>query len=338
MKYSDRSNYLVPQFKKETKQDMHKKDSDLDQTQIKNQKLKELAKNYEFIENELFKHKKSKISSSSSPLRMDSKIPDQNQSDLSLGEVDKTSSYQYHLVQMQNLQKKAKEMLEKEFLAKMKKIDEVPVLNEKFLRKKRQEHVESKIPMYVLMSSVRKDKKLPPRFVNQSLSSGEVMPIYVLGDPSPRYDPLVKVEQHIPSQSLQYEYRDSVDATAHSYHDEGGSLLYYKIYKSSKKPKVYESFTPEPSNSLVEPPATKNLRPITPTGMPYAWMFRELEPDKKKINPKRKWVSQRMNEYYKLRVKKDFLPKIDANKSLEIELNKEKKNFRMRSFPRVRLV
>ena len=239
---------------------------------------------------------------------------------------------------MQELQKKAKEILDREKLASMKTIPEVPVLNEKLLRKKRLEHVELKIPVFVPLSTIRKEKHMPPNYINQVLPNGEVMPIYVVGDPTPRYDPLIKMQHPVPTKNYNREYRESVDATAHSHHDEIDSVFYYKLFKNAKYKKEHESLTPDLKKDLIEPPTGKKLRPTTPTGIPYVWMFRELEYENKKVVPKRKWVSERMNKYYKQRVKKDFLPKIDPNKSLELELNKEKQNFPLKSFNKVKFL
>ena len=301
-------------------------------------KLQDLQRNYDYLQKELFSNKNSP-STSIKPL---GKAAQEAYDTLhsSLNQSEKSSALHSHLEHLQYLQLRAKQILDKERIAKLSAIPEAPVLNEKMLRKKRQEPVELKIPVYVPLSSIRKEKHLPPTMVNQVLSSGEIMPVYVVGDPTPRYDPLVKINQVIPSESCNKQYRDSVDATAHSNHDLSvDSVFYYRIFKNVKGKKVNESFTPEPIKDLTEAKLDRNARPFTPSGMPYVWMFRELEYDqKKKAIPKRQWVSDRMSKYYEDRVKKDFIPKVSHNKSLELKLNRERQNFHLKQFERVKFL
>ena len=306
-------------------------------------KLQELQRNYDYLQRELLIHTNS-IKHPKSPVKYPILPPplDSSYTIHSSLPSDKATLSQYkvnHLSQIQSLQNRAKLILEKERIANLHRLSEVPALTEKILKKKRQERVELSIPVYVPLSSIRKEKHLPPTVVNQILSSGEVMPVYMVGNPTPTYDPMVKIQQTIPNSNFNRQYRDSVDATAHSNQNASmDSVFYYKILKNSKNKNVNSGFTPEPNRDLTEAQLGRNLRPMTPTGLPHAWMFRELEYDSNKIEPKRKWVGERMSKYYEQRVKKDFLPKIDANKSLEIKLNKEKKKFYNRAFEKVKFL
>lgn len=299
-------------------------------------KLQDLQRNYDYLQRELIQHTNSIRAQTKVPLRPMKSLLD---STPSMSISDRSSVLQSHVSHMQYLQNRAKLILQKEKIARLATILERPILTEKLLKEKRKEKVDLKFPVFVPLSTIRKEKHLPPRVVNQKLSSGEVMPVYMVGTPTPRYDPMVRIEQSIPIQNRCNEYRDSVDATAHTNHNISmDSVFYYKIFKNPKGKKSITSSTPDPVKTLTEAQLGKSPRPLTPTGMPNVWMFRELEYDKKNIKPKRKWVADRMQKYSEVRVKKDFLPKIDPNKSLELRLNQEKQNHQIKSFDRVKFL
>ena len=296
-------------------------------------KLEQLQESYEFLQREL---KARKQTSSNSPAKLPSKTPDLSQS-FPNSLSDSLTGLKQHLGQMQLLQKRAKEILDKERLANLASISESPVLTEKALRKKRLERVDMKIPVYVPLKSIRKERNLPPAMVNTVLPNGEVMPVYMVGDPSPMYNPMVRVNQSIPNQSNREGYKDSVDATAHSKQNVSvDSVFYYRIYKKEKNKPYFEDKNQEPENELTEPPPQKQFRPVTPTDNPHAWHFRELEKNFEKPKPKRKWVKDRMDLYSEKQVKQNFLPKIDPNKSLELIMLKERAS-PLRSFNKVKI-
>ena len=234
---------------------------DSDEKLSRIQRLQELQRNYDILQLELL-NRSPQISVPSK--KAPSKSPDIIDSfTVSNGNSDKISSIQPHLDQMQLLQQRAKKILEKERLASMATVPEEPILNEKLLRKKRQERVHLKIPTYVTSSSIRKEKKLMPNLVNRVLPNGEVMPVYVVGDPIPAYDPLVKVYSLIQNQNAGFGYRDSVDATGHSQQNSSiDSVFYYRVLKKQRKNAKMENFTPEPCGNLTEMPKTKEQRPL----------------------------------------------------------------------------
>jgi len=295
-------------------------------------KLEQLQDSYEFLQKELKSRRESpnrSVKKSSRPEIAQSFPNHQNES---------LEGLKYHLNQMQILQKRAKEILTKERLANLGGIPESSSLTEKALKRKRLEKVEMSIPVYVPLKSIRKEKKYPPATFNTVLSNGEVMPVYMVGDPTPRYNPLVRVNQTIPNQSNLSNHRDSLDATAHTKKNVSiDSVFYYRIYKNGKGKSRNEEKFNEPESELMEPPKQREMRPLTPTDLPYTWNFRELEHRVEKAKPKRKWVKDRMDQYSENQVKKNFLPKIDQNKSFESLMHKERTS-QFKSFKRVKIL
>lgn len=295
-------------------------------------KLEQLQESYEFLQKELKNRKESpsRTIKKTPASELTKSFPNSNNESL--------EGLKQHLNQMQLLQKRAKEILMKERLANLASIAESSSLTEKALKKKRLEKVEMSIPVYVPLKSIRKEKNYPPATFNTVLSNGEVMPVYMVGDPTPRYNPLVRVNQTIPNQSNIGNYRDSLDATAHTKKNVSiDSVFYYRIYKKNKgKTKIEEKIN-EPESELMEPPKQKEFRAATPTDSPFAWNFRELEHKVEKVKPKRKWVKDRMDQYSENQVKKHFLPKIDQNKSFESLMQKERAS-PLKSFKRVKIL
>lgn len=334
---------LIEQTKKEIMQEARDKVSvrynqqyslspDLPKSNSRLSKLEQLQQSYEFLQKELKLRKES-------PVRTVNKTPTPEISQsFPNSQNESLEGLKLHLNQMQVLQKRAKDILMKERLANLASIPESSSLTEKALKKKRLEKVEMKIPVYVPLKSIRKQKNLPPATFNTVLANGEVMPVYMVGDPTPRYSPLVRVNQTIPNQSSLKNYRDSIDATAHSKKNVSiDSVFYYRIYKNDKNKISHEERAKEPESDLTEPPKQREFRPATPTDLPYAWNFRELEHKVEKVKPKRQWVKERMEHYSENQVKKHFLPKIDPNKSFESLLNKERM-LPMKTFKRVKIL
>lgn len=106
------------------------------------------------------------------------------------------SPYKIHLDRVSQLQNHAKRILQKEKdpSSVLTRIHEEPELNASTLKKIGDIIVPLRYPVYVPTSTLRKAQNLPPQFVNMTTKTGEVFPVHILGDPTPAYDPLIKVE------------------------------------------------------------------------------------------------------------------------------------------------
>jgi len=194
-------------------------------------------------------------------------------------------------------------------------IDESPKLDAKALKSLSQERVPLKVPSLVPLSNLRRSNNLPPPVVNHQTVSGEVIPVYLVGKPSPAHDPLIPVETKLYKEQLTSP-KESVKAKAFTHRGNGISMNYYEKLRAKKlRNKINQKNFFE--KSLTKAPVEKNPKPKTPVLKDYC--FRDLEYDKPKSkSPQRKWVLDRMKAYYDKRVKADFVPVPDINKQLEL--------------------
>ena len=249
-----------------------------------------------------------------------------------------------HLKKVLELHHKAKELIMKEKSPgppKKTKSHEHP-LNPAALRSLSEEPVPLRMPVYIRESEYRKAQNLPPQMVYRTTRTGEVFPLHLVGNPTPAYDPLIKVETtiypkvHFPSK--RQAAADSLVANAYTRNqDSEESMQFYGRHKSTdeRSPSVT---TTEPNPRLLTkaPPQAEPTATI-PMGRGYSFTFRDLPRDTSSPHkPARKWVNQRMRVYMNERVNKDFRPRPSGDKQLELAL----RNYRLekpKSMERVHL-
>ncbi|CAG9329572.1 unnamed protein product [Blepharisma stoltei] len=268
-------------------------------------------------------------------------------------ELSKSNSpYKIHLERVMHLQNQAKKILlkERDPSSVLTKIHEEPELNANLLKKIGEVTVPLRYPVYVPESTIRKAQGLPPPIVNKVTKTGEVFPVHIVGDPSPAYDPLIKVETTLKkvnnSDPQKGKYRmdgnESIEAKAYTQFNFSEDSDEYWVAYWKKKEKIKQigksADMDIPTGEMTQVPKFKEARAVTPKGKYYNWTFRELAKEEREIKPKRKWVRDRMDIYYDKRVKKDFLPTVSDKKSLEIKMIKELEEIKKpRSFTRVKI-
>jgi hypothetical protein len=227
----------------------------------------------------------------------------------------RTDSCEYYLDHLKRIQSKTKELLNYNYNS-LSTDPPKPVLNKENLKSINKPLPPIKIPILVPKSVLDTSKKIQPPTIQKTLKNGDVISVYLVSDPSPAYDPLVKAEVVLDKNNL--DLKNPFEAEIHN-----DQVTRWKSI--SPKRKKYEDL------DLTKPQAV-NLRESTPQMKVQRYNYRDYSFDTSNHKPYRHWVGKRMEVYSKI-IKNDFKPKVSEKKQIQIQIAKEKQCLPKMQFP-----
>jgi len=171
------------------------------------------------------------------------------------------------------------------------------------------------IPILVPLSVYRKSHNLSPPFIHQANKDGEVFFVHLTSDQCKMNDPLVRTKAKVQKTELKSLSR----------HKNVGEIV----------EEIKHQFD---MRSLSVDGGQDSGNTLVPKEKPEFYMFRDTPNEVNKGEIQRRWVKNRMSVYSK-EIKKNFLPRIDERKTIELAILQERrKKFKPAGINKLRIM
>lgn len=257
------------------------------------------------------------------PTHCSQKVPISQSTDLKTPKPRRTSLKKTFNSSLEKVENRSKSSFDHNFLQNLKDIQEKAKkmiqnrsnISPDIEKSPKPNNDSIEIPILVPLSVYRKSHNLSPPIIHQASKDGEVFFVHLTSDQCKMNDPLVRTKAKVQRTEL----------------------------KSLSKHKNIEDIVEEIKNqfnmrSLSVDGGQDSGDNLVPKEKPEFYMFRDMPNEVYKGGIQRGWVKNRMSVYSN-EIKKNFLPRIDERKKIELAILQERrKKFKPAGINRLRIM